>query len=439
VKFRLSYYSIVIISTFPLLFYLFLDFGGFWPNIIEGSMSNPNGRSLFADFKGGFYDPLQCLANNHVYLLSQGCEPFRTSSTGDLWISVAKILGLAYFEFTLLSISFMVFFGFSIILLTYLFAFNDGDLTISRTLFYLYSAGLFISPPILLGVERGQMDFLTFSILVLALFSSLNDKHQFTIALLVLASVIKILFLPILFVYLWYCLYMGKRFYFFLFFSLVVSILNFYVNWSKFISAVGTQGTRINSFGFQNVFYWILDLFFTIRAKYNFGILPSINPLNINIESTEYWSRFSYVFVFFGLLFISAVFFLLIMLGRRSWLDVGYRHFSNNHKVFFLFNVGFFISIFVTMFVSMQFDYKLIMLIPQAFYYFKYMPSNQLEYNCTLLVLVLVPFVLYNSWASPNLLQLLSDVLLYILIGLLGFLNFSRIQLLVKNQLFISH
>lgn len=432
-KSRLSNYSVAIIGSFPLLFFLFLEFGGFWPNIIEGSISNPNGRSSFGDFKGGFYDPLQCLADNQIYLLSQGCESFRFSSTGDLWISISKILGLAHLEFSFLSISFMVLFGFSIMLLTYLFAFTDGDLANSRFLFYLYSVALFISPPVLLGVERGQMDFLTFTVSILALFLSLSGKHRLTITLLVLASVIKILFLPILFAYICYCIYLGKDFYFFYIIPLIISIFNFYENWNKFMSAVGTQGYKIQSFGFQNVFYWTLDLFFSIRVKYNLSLLQSINPLNLNIESTQYWTEFSYIFVFVGVLFTLFVFALLFLFGRGSWLAVDYLHFSNNHKIFFVFNLGFFISTFITMIVSMQFDYKLIMLIPQALYFFKYRSFNIFENNCTLLVLAIVPFVLYNSWNSPNLFQLLSDVFLYILIGTLGFLNLSRLRLLIQS------
>ncbi len=414
------------------MFYLFLEFGGFWPNTIGGSMSNPTGRSLFADFKSGFYEPLQCIMNNNVYFLNQKCESLRLSSTGDLWISLSKLLGLGYFPSSFLSISFMFFFGLSIVLLTYLFAFKDSELVNSRFLLYLYSIALFISPPILLGVERGQMDFFAFSILVLAVFSSLSSKHQLTISLLVLASIIKILFLPILFVYIVYCLHLGKRFYLFYIFSLIVSILNFYVNWSKFMSAVGTQGTKINSFGFQNVFYWTLDLFFNIRSMYNLNLFKSINPLNLSIESTQYWSKFSYVFVISGLIFSLIVFILLIRLSLRSQPDMRDAQLSNGHKVFFVFNVGFFLSTCVTMFVSMQFDYKLIMLIPQAFYYFKYRSFNYLENNSILLVLVVVPFILYNSWGSTDLLQLLSDILLYILIGTLGFLNIRRIMLLTK-------
>ena len=405
----------------PSLFYFFLEFSGLWSTAIAFPNSFMNGKSQFGDFRDGFYNPLQCLSVNDKLFLEPFCTDYSFSSTGDLFITFARILNLDSFNFHTLAYIFLGYFGLSFFLAFKIISsfkprFHDKNLKLILLIIY-------ISPPVLLGVERGQMDFLTFSLIINALYFSLKKFHFASLIMLSVAVTIKILFLPVFLIYI-FLLFSQKilnlKFLFTI--SLIIPIINIFINFDKYMSAVSNQGARTLSFGFANIPYWTLELLFKVRQINNWNIFPNINANGLNIEDTNYWIKYINLFNFMGITFSCTLFAIFFILLRR-FHDVPNVKQSESQELFFTFSLGFYLASLFTMISSMHWDYKLVLFIPPMIYFTLFNKSN---FSINALTLSMI-FIFYNSWGSTFMFQYLADFVLYVVVGFLGALHLHEV------------
>jgi hypothetical protein len=398
-----------------------LEFSGLWSTAIAFPNSFMNGKSQFGDFRDGFYDPLQCLSVNDKLFLKPICTDYSFSSTGDLFITFARILNLDSFNFHTLAYIFLGYFGLSFflafkIISSFKSRFHDKNLKLILLIIY-------ISPPVLLGVERGQMDFLTFSLIINALYFSLKKFHFASLIMLSVAVTIKILFLPVFLIYI-FLLFSQKilnlKFLFTI--SLIIPIINIFINFDKYISAVSNQGARTLSFGFANIPYWTLELLFKVRQINNWNIFPNINANGLNIEDTNYWIEYINLFNFLGITFSCTLFAIFFFLLRRFHAVPNVKQ-SESQELFFTFSLGFYLASVITMISSMHWDYKLVLFIPPMIYFTLFNKSN---FSINALTLSMI-FIFYNSWGSTFMFQYLADFVLYVVVGFLGALHLHEV------------
>ena len=267
------------------------------------------------------------------------------------------------------------------------------------------------------------MDFLAFSLIINALYFSLKKFHFASLVLLSVAVTIKILFLPVFLIYVFFlfCQKILNR-KFLITISLIIPIINIFINFEKYINAVSSQGARTLSFGFANVPYWTLELLFKVRQVNNWNIFPSINPKGLNIEDTNYWIKYVNLFNIMGVAFSFTLFVVCFILLKRFYAVPNVKQ-SESQELFFTFSLGFYLASLFTMVSSMHWDYKLVVFIPQVIYFILFSKSNP-SINALTLSMI---FIFYNSWGNAFMFQYLADFVLYVMVGFLGALHLHEV------------